>query len=221
MRGLFITLEGPDGSGKSTLLKHLLPLLEKQLKAPLIVTREPGGTPISEKIRDLILDPENVQMDTMTEALLYAASRRQHVMQRVLPALEKGNVVLSDRYLDSSYAYQGYGREIGGEKILDLNQYATDGLLPNVTLYCRLSAKEGIERIQKYRTDDQDRLEREAIAFHERVVDGFEEMIKKQEERFIVVDARQTPEEMVKIAYFALVKRYPDWFKEGSKHVFD
>lgn len=195
--GYFITLEGPDGSGKTTLLNGIVPKLQEQLTVPLITTREPGGVRIAEAIRDVILDKANTAMDVRTEALLYAASRRQHLTEKVIPALERGEVILSDRFVDSSVAYQGFGRDIGAQEIIDINQFATDGLEPDLTLTCMLSAEEGIARIQANRDEsDQNRLDHEAIAFHKKVVSGYEYLLDQEPARIHAIDATQTPEEM-------------------------
>lgn len=195
--GYFITLEGPDGSGKTTLLNGIVPKLQEQLTVSLITTREPGGVRIAEEIRDVILDKANTAMDVRTEALLYAASRRQHLAEKVIPALERGEVILSDRFVDSSVAYQGFGRDIGAQEIIDINQFATDGLGPDLTLTCMLSAEEGIARIQANRDEsDQNRLDHEAIAFHKKVVSGYEYLLDQEPARIHAIDAMQTPEAM-------------------------
>ncbi|MGX7348296.1 dTMP kinase [Aerococcus vaginalis] len=195
--GYFITLEGPDGSGKTTLLNGIVPKLQEQLTVSLITTREPGGVRIAEAIRDVILDKANTAMDVRTEALLYAASRRQHLAEKVIPALERGEVILSDRFVDSSVAYQGFGRDIGAQEIIDINQFATDGLEPDLTLTCMLSAEEGIARIQANRDEsDQNRLDHEAIAFHKKVVSGYEYLLDQEPARIHAIDAMQTPEAM-------------------------
>lgn len=195
--GYFITLEGPDGSGKTTLLNGIVPKLQEQLTVSLITTREPGGVRIAEAIRDVILDKANTAMDVRTEALLYAASRRQHLAEKVIPALERGEVIFSDRFVDSSVAYQGFGRDIGAQEIIDINQFATDGLEPDLTLTCMLSAEEGIARIQANRDEsDQNRLDHEAIAFHKKVVSGYEYLLDQEPARIHAIDAMQTPEAM-------------------------
>ena len=143
---MFITFEGPDGSGKSTIIKKLYEKLVKE-GYDILLTREPGGTPISEKIRDIILDNNNTNLDYRTEALLYAASRRQHLVEKIWPALKRGEIVLCDRYLDSSLAYQGYARGIGIEEVYSINLFATDNQLPDVTFFFDLNAEEGLNRI--------------------------------------------------------------------------
>ena len=185
MKGIFITFEGTEGSGKTTIINNI----EKELKEKgfkVIKTREPGGSNISEEIRNIILNVENVEMDKITEALLYAASRRQHVIEVIKPHLEKGYIVLCDRYVDSSLAYQGYARGIGIEKVYQLNQFAIEGLLPDLTLYIDVKPEIGLKRISNNHRD-QDRLDLEALSFHELVYNGYAEVVKKFPERIKVI----------------------------------
>jgi dTMP kinase len=194
MRGVFITFEGPDGSGKTTQIR----LLAEYLNAkgyPVVMTREPGGTKISEDIRTIILDPENKEMDDMTEALLYAAARAQHVAQLIKPSVEEGKIVLSDRFMDSSIAYQGYGRELG-DKIRIINEYAVAGMHPDLTFFLDLSAEAGISRANK--RQKLDRLEQESIAFHKKVYEGYLELSKIYSDRYVIIDASRSIEEISK-----------------------
>ena len=147
MKGYFITIEGSDGSGKSTQLKKIISYLEKK-QVDLVVTREPGGTTVAEAIRELILDPAYPQMTAKTEMLLYAAARAQHVEEKVLPALQAGKVVLSDRYVDSSIAYQAYGRGLG-DMVAQVNAIATGGLVPDLTIFLDLPPAVGMARKQQ------------------------------------------------------------------------
>ena len=147
-KGLLVSLEGPDGAGKSSVLEALVPILEEN-GHQVVTTREPGGVPISEAIREVILDQKNTEMDGKTELLLYIASRRQHLIEKVLPALESGKLVIMDRFIDSSVAYQGFGRGLGVSDIEWLNRFATDGLKPDVTLYFDLDVEEGLARIAR------------------------------------------------------------------------
>ncbi|PMC79880.1 dTMP kinase [Aerococcus viridans] len=211
--GKFITVEGPDGAGKTTLIQGLTKKLEAKLAVPLKLTREPGGDPIAEQIRGVILHPENVALDARAEALLYAASRRQHLMHTVIPALEAGQMVLCDRFVDSSIAYQGYGREIGEEGIIAINQFATDGRQPDLTLYLDITAEEGIRRIQANRSQsEQNRLDVEAIDFHQRVHKGYTVLKDRFPDRIQVIDARQDPESMQIQALAILEKHFPQLF---------
>jgi dTMP kinase len=177
----------------------------EELKVPFLVTREPGGSKIAEQIRNIILDKKNTEEDPRTEALLYAASRRQHLVDVVLPALNKGELVLSDRYIDSSLAYQGYARNIGIEEVKSINDFAIDGLMPDFTFFLDLTPEEGLKRIQS-RKRDSDRLDAEKLAFHKRVYEGYQIIIKNDPKRFIMIDARQTPEEETEEIVSAILK---------------
>ena len=195
MSGLFITVEGPDGAGKSTLIKKLNEKLLEELTVPLITTREPGGSDIAEIIREVILDPKNKEMDDRTEALLYAASRRQHIQEKINPALERGEVVLCDRFVDSSIAYQGAGRGIGVEEIATLNQFATGGLTPDITLYLDVDAQVGLNRIgTKASNRQKDRLAMEKVSFHNRVREAYQVLLKENPSRIQLIDATENPE---------------------------
>ena len=189
-KGLFISVEGPDGSGKSTQIDLLKKHIESKGRT-VIFTREPGGTPIGEKIRKIILDPENEEMDYMTEALLYAARRSQHVHQVIKPALVRGDVVICDRFVDSSIAYQGYGRQLG-QPVRIINDYAIDGCVPDITLLFKLDPTVGISRI----TRAQDRLEKEALDFHRRVFEGYLEIEGLNPGRVLGIDAGRSIEEI-------------------------
>ncbi|MDK6804770.1 dTMP kinase [Aerococcus sp. UMB7834] len=215
MPGRFITVEGPDGSGKTTLIQGLLARLEAHLLPDLLATREPGGEPLAEKIRDLILDPAHTDLDARAEALLYAASRRQHLVHKIQPALAAGKWVVCDRFVDSSIAYQAWGREIGVAGIQAINDFATEGQAPDLTLYLDLSAEEGIRRIQTQRSDEYNRLDQESIAFHKRVVAGYQELLAKdQGQRIKAIDASQAPEACLDQAWKILQAAYPEDFRQ-------
>ncbi|MFR7990084.1 MAG: dTMP kinase [Anaerovoracaceae bacterium] len=183
-RGLFITVEGPDGSGKSTQIEYLRNFFSER-NTECLFTREPGGTAIGEKLRDIILDRNNREMCDMTEALLYAASRAQHVNQLIRPVLEAGGIVICDRFIDSSIAYQGYGRSLG-DSVRLINELAVGDCMPDVTFLLELSPKEGKSRIEE---NGQDRLEQEKIEFHNRVFEGYEKIADLYPERFVRIDA--------------------------------
>jgi len=183
-KGLFITFEGCDGSGKTTQINFLAQHC-RDLGYKVLLTREPGGTSISENIRAVILDPQNKELAPTTEALLYAASRAQHVAEVIKPALSEGKIVLCDRYIDSSIAYQGYGRDLGDD-VRIINEFAIQGLSPDITFFLDIKPVMGLARIKK--SGDFDRIEKEAIDFHEKVYSGYMELIKKNPLRFIVVD---------------------------------
>ena len=185
-----ITLEGVEGSGKSTLIQYLKELIEGIGKR-VIVTREPGGIEISEQIRSVILDTKNTKMDGRTEALLYAGARRQHLVERIIPALKEGTVVLCDRFIDSSLAYQGYARGLGIDEVLSINEFAIGSFMPNLTLYLDLDPNIGLSRIRKNKGREVNRLDLEEISFHMKVREGYEEVIKRFPDRIVRVDANQ------------------------------
>ncbi len=184
----FITFEGGEGSGKSTVMKDVATRLEKE-GYKLVLTREPGGTPIAEEIRNVILDKANTKMDPRTEALLYAASRRQHLVEKIWPALERGEIVLCDRYLDSSLAYQGGARGLGVDEVLSINMFATEGEYPDLTLLFDLEPEEGLKRIEKNKGREVNRLDLEKLEFHKKVRDNFHVLAKKYSTRYIIIDA--------------------------------
>lgn len=186
-RGFFITFEGGDGSGKSTQISLLCDWL-MQAGYDVILTREPGGTKISEKIRELILDPDNNEMADMTEALLYAAARAQLVSELIKPALEAGKVVICDRFVDSSIAYQAYGRGLG-DAVGVINTYAVDGCMPDLTILLRLDPEKGSRRIADR---EHDRIEQAPDAFHRKVYEGYLELERNYPERLFGVDASGT-----------------------------
>lgn len=182
--GTFVTLEGPEGAGKTTQLKQLSKQLDI-LGIDHIVTRDPGGTPLGRQIRRILLNPEN-PVNPMTELLLYQADRAQHVGEVIMPALKEGKLVLCDRYTDSTMAYQGYARGIDFGVIEDLNQVATGGLRPELTILFDLESSEGLSRLHP---GGHDRLEREALEFHHKVRDGYHQLAKKEPERWKTIDA--------------------------------
>ncbi|CZR00218.1 dTMP kinase [Trichococcus collinsii] len=213
MRGIFITIEGPDGSGKTTALQQVVPRLQQEMNRRVVATREPGGSPIAEKIRSLILDPSHTDMDSRTEALLYAASRRQHLIEKVLPVLESGDVIFCDRFVDSSIAYQGYARGIGEEGIREINQFATEGLEPDVTLYIDVPAEVGIQRIHANMDErEYNRLDQEKLDFHEKVRAGYLLLAKANPERIVVVDGTMRREAVAEACYHIIKNRYPSYF---------
>lgn len=203
---LFVTFEGGEGSGKSSCLAKVAKDLQNA-GYEVVITREPGGTPISEQIRNVILDKANTDMDPMTEALLYAASRRQHLVQKILPALRKGKIVLCDRYLDSSLAYQGGARGLGIEKILALNQYAIDGQYPDLTLFFDLEPEVGLERIEENSNREVNRLDLEKLSFHHKVRDSFLKLMGMFPDRYVRIDASKSREEVENSALEQIIKR--------------
>lgn len=199
MRGLFITFEGIDGSGKTTQIRLLYDYLVKEGYS-VVLTREPGGTPIGDQIRGLLLDPENREMKDRTEVLLYAASRAQHVQEVILPALETGKIVLCDRFVDASLAYQGYGQERPLDHILHINEYATGGLQPDRTYMLMLSIEESRERLSIRFAGEEgpDRIEMKPVSYHSRVWHGFHEIASRNSQRIRTVNAGGSREEIQK-----------------------
>jgi dTMP kinase len=197
MRGKFITFEGPDGSGKGTIIKYVKKYLEKN-KIDYILTREPGGIEISEEIREIILNKKHLSMDERTEALLYAAARRQHLVEIVIPALEAGKIVICDRFLDSSLAYQGYARGIGIDEVLKINQFAIDELMPDLTIFLNVRPEVGLDRINNSKVRKKDRLDLESLDFHKRVHEGYQRVLKRYPKRIKSIDAEQTIREVSK-----------------------
>lgn len=195
MRGLFITLEGPDGSGKSTIIK-LIGDYFKEKGIDFIQTREPGGTSIGEDIRHIILDNKNTDMGEETEALLYAASRAQHVHEKILPSLNAGKLVLCDRFLLSSLAYQGVGRNLGIENVKMINDFGIRGLYPDLILFFHIDPEVTLKR--KTRGSSGDRLEKEGNDFHNRVYNGYMELLKLYPDNIQIIDASQSLEEVLK-----------------------
>ncbi|MDK7115673.1 dTMP kinase [Staphylococcus pettenkoferi] len=198
----FITFEGPEGSGKTTLIHEITQRLESE-GWEVVVTREPGGVKTGEDIRKILLEGEAI--DDRSEALLFAASRREHLVNKVLPALREGKVVLCDRYIDSSLAYQGYARGIGVEEVRSINEFAINGLYPDLTLYLDIRASVGIQRINDNQRT-QNRLDREKLDFHEKVVEGYRQIIHNEPNRFAVINAEQSIEEVVNSAYESIIK---------------
>ena len=196
MNGIFISMEGPDGSGKSTQIELLKKYFEdKGIKC--VITREPGGTRISEAVRGIILNKDYTEMDYMTELLLYASARAQLVSEVILPALEEGKCVISDRFVDSSAVYQGIARGLGVETVYEINKYATRNRFPDKTFLLDLPAEVGIAR--KKDQKDLDRMELEKLSFHEKVAQGYREMADRDSERIVRIDATKSVEEIHEI----------------------
>lgn len=185
MKGLFITFEGGECSGKTTLIKKLVSYYENK-GYKVLTSREPGGTPIAEQIRNVILDNNNVAMTGKCEALLYAASRIQHVEEKILPALDKGYIVLCDRFIDSSLAYQGYARNIGFDLILEANKFVLD-YLPDLTVLINIKPEIALKRMSN-RPDKVNRLDAESFNFHKLVYEGYQEVLKRYPNRVKAVD---------------------------------
>lgn len=186
--GLFITFEGTEGAGKTTIITKVAQYLE-DMNYKVVVTREPGGVALSEKIRTLLFETEN--MDERTEALLFAAARREHLIRKIQPALKTGAIVLCDRYVDSSLAYQGFARGLGMDKILSLNLFAVEDYLPNCTFYLSLPVEVGLQRIKQAHNREINRLDNEELLFHKQVQEAYEQLSQKYHERYVKIDAEQ------------------------------
>jgi dTMP kinase len=193
--GIFITFEGGEGAGKSTVLQQVKEKLMKDGK-PVIATREPGGSVIAEKVRNVILDPSHTEMDARTEALLYAAARRQHLIETVIPHVNNGGIVLCDRFIDSSLVYQGAARGIGVDEVRQLNLFATEGMMPHLTLYYDVEPEVGLARIAEHKGREFNRLDRESIAFHHQVRKAYLDLQEREPGRIHTIDA-SAPLEMV------------------------
>lgn len=186
--GFFITLEGGDGSGKTTVLGRVAAYLQNH-SMPYLITREPGGIEIAEKIRSIILDPAHTAMDARTEALLYAAARSQHLAEVVEPALQEGITVLCDRFVDSSLVYQGYARGLGIEEVWGINRFATGGRMPDLTFYLDIDPEVGLSRIAANQNREVNRLDLESLEFHQKVRAGYELVTSSDPQRIVVLDA--------------------------------
>ncbi len=204
MKGKFITFEGCDGCGKSTQLKLLSEYLTKK-GIPHVFTREPGGGKISEQIREILLNGKNAEMTDECEALLYAAARVQHLHDKVAPALEEGKLVICDRYVDSSLAYQAFARGLGEDFIRKINAYALEKYLPDATVFIDLTPADAFKR--KHGADENDRLEQAGMAFHERVYAGFDKLASTETGRFIRIDGKQTPDQIFSQVIEALANK--------------
>ena len=193
MSGLFITLEGGEGAGKTTIANAVIYKLST-LGIETLYTREPGGIKIAEKIREVILDRDHTEMDCRTEALLYAAARRQHLVEKVKPAMDEGRIVLCDRFVDSSIVYQGYARGIGMDEVREINQFAIEGFMPDLTIFFDIKPEIGLARIAANDSREVNRLDLEGLAFHELVYEGYKKQAKMNPERIVSVDATKSVE---------------------------
>ena len=195
-KGLFIVFEGGEGTGKTTAIDEIYNwIIENNFKC--IKTREPGGIKISEQIRQVILNKDNNTMDARTEALLYAAARRQHLIEKVIPTLEEGSIVLCDRFIDSSLAYQGYARELGIEDVMSINKFAIGKYMPDLSILFDLDPKIGLERINSNKNREINRLDLEKLDFHERVRSGYNVVYENNKDRIIKIDAQQSKRDVI------------------------
>ncbi|GLC90371.1 dTMP kinase [Lysinibacillus piscis] len=205
-QSLFITFEGPEGAGKTTVIQKIAERLAEN-HIDVLATREPGGIEIAEKIREIILNPAHTAMDEHTEALLYAAARSQHYFEKVRPALDAGKIVICDRFIDSSLAYQGYARGIGMEEVLAINEFAIGKKLPDMTILFDLLPEVGLARIHTHHEREVNRLDVENLAFHQKVREGYLQLVAQYPERIHVIDAAQSIEAVVDSVWSVLWER--------------
>lgn len=201
---MFIVFEGPEGSGKTTVIRHLVKRLQEN-GYPVLATREPGGVKIAEEIRNVILDKNNTNMDPKTEALLYAAARQQHLKEVVFPALEQGKIVICDRFIGSSLAYQGCARNLGFEYIRQINSYADK--LVDLTIFLDIKPEKGLERIQQNKNREVNRLDLETMEFHEKVYKGYQQVVHTFHNSTIVINAEQSVDKIVEEAMQSIIKK--------------
>ena len=194
-KGIFIVLEGGDGTGKSTQAKLIKEYLEEKHNVEVVLTREPGGVDTAEMIREIIL---NQDIDPITEALLFASARREHLVKKVIPALKEGKIVICDRFLYSSLAYQGHARGLGIESVYKMNSYAVEDCFPDLTIMLDLNAKDGISRILNNRTNEINRLDKEGLDFHSKVRDGYKIVSELYNDELVKVDASKSIEGVFK-----------------------
>lgn len=204
-QGIFITIEGGEGAGKSSLITMIhSELVNKGYE--VLVTREPGGIEIAEKIRSIILNPSHIAMDGRTEALLYAAARRQHLVQKVIPALSKGYIVLCDRFIDSSLAYQGYARGLGMEEVYQINRFATEDAMPQLTLYLDIDPRVGLARVHANSDREINRLDLENLAFHDQVREGYLKLTSMYSDRIVTLDAARVLDDIFQESIYVIIQ---------------
>lgn len=213
MQGTFISFEGPDGAGKTSVINAIHQQLAEQYgDEQVLLTREPGGNRISEQIREVLFDDQNTNMDARTEALLFAAARRQHIVEDIEPALKAGKIVLSDRYIDSSVAYQGGGRHLGNIDIWELNQFAIHGLLPDLTIYLDIDSELGLQRISQHRSNQVNRLDREKLRFHQDVRAAYLTLAQRHRDRIVTIDASQPLADVIQDTQQAIHRRFTNLY---------
>ncbi len=203
---MFITLEGPEGSGKTSVMKEVIARLRKE-GFVIEETREPGGTPIAEQIRQVILQKENTKLDSRAEALLLAASRRQNLVEKIWPALKAGKIVICDRFIDSSLAYQGGARGLGIEAVLSINLFATESSYPQLTLLFDIPPELGLKRIAANANREINRLDLEQLSFHQKVRDTYLQLAKRFKDRFVIIDASLPLQTVIENTYQEIHKR--------------
>lgn len=214
-KGLLLSFEGCEGAGKTVVINEIYSWV-LSMGYNCIKTREPGGINISEQIREVILNKDNTSMDGRTEALLYAAARRQHLVEKVIPALEEGKIVLCDRFIDSSLAYQGYARELGIEDVMSINKFAINEYMPDITILLDIEPKIGLERININKDREINRLDLEKLDFHQKVREGYNLLYKHNKERIIKVNANQNKNNVIEDVKNILISKLQKF--ESSKH---
>lgn len=212
VKGYFFSVEGCEGAGKSSLITLVSQYLISR-GHEVITTREPGGIAIAEQIRSVILDRMNTKMDGRTEALLYAAARRQHYVEKIAPSIEEGHIIICDRFIDSSLAYQGYARGLGIDEVLSINEFAIEKVFPDLTIYLDVDPEEGLRRIHEHANREINRLDLESLAFHRKVREGYLELIERFPTRIVKVNANMNRDEV-----FTEVKQVLDRFLDFTKH---
>lgn len=199
--GYFITIEGGEGSGKTSVLNRVIELLNNDGYTNIVTSREPGGIKIATQIREVLLDKSNTSMDALTETFLFAASRRQHIVEKVLPNLDNGAIFICDRFIDSSYVYQGIAGKVGLERVIEINEIAIEGCKPNLTILFDLDPRIGLERINKNKDREVNRLDLASLEFHDKVREGYNKIANMFKDRIVVVDASKSFEEVVSDVY--------------------
>ncbi|MEX1028680.1 MAG: dTMP kinase [Paenibacillaceae bacterium] len=210
-KGYFFSIEGCEGAGKSSLITRLSQYLIS-MGHNVITTREPGGIAIAEQIRTVILNKLNTAMDGRTEALLYAAARRQHYVEKIAPSIEEGHIIICDRFIDSSLAYQGYARGLGIDEVLSINEFAIEKVFPDLTIYLDVDPEVGLKRIHEHGNREINRLDLESLAFHQKVREGYLELLGRFPNRIVKVNANLNVDEV-----FEGVKQVIDRFLDGVK----
>ena len=206
--GLFITVEGGEGAGKTTLIAALQERFRQDRGKDVIVTREPGGIPIAEEIRAVLLDRAHTRMDGRTEALLYAAARRQHLVEKIIPALRRGEIVICDRFVDSSLAYQGHARGVGIREVWEINRFATEDCMPHLTLLLDIEPQQGLSRISADGGREVNRLDVESLAFHRKVREGYRIVADMFPQRIVTLDASLSPERVAEEAWRHILNKF-------------
>lgn len=202
--GYFISVEGGEGSGKTSVIKKVIEMLENDGYKNIVSSREPGGIKISTDIREVILNKENVTMDPLTEAFLFAASRRQHLVEKIIPCLENNSIFICDRFIDSSYVYQGIAGNVGLDTVREINELAIGDCIPNLTILFDLDPKIGLERINKNKDREVNRLDLASLEYHNKVRAGYQKVASLFSDRIKIIDASKSFEEVVNDVYFLI-----------------